>query len=128
MIFSDEPPSDGNGIDTFATFWTDKSKRFGHEITVEATNAHSRRRGRSRITLPSGSDSSDDLCSAGAKDIKLVTTTQVTSEPAMPEDYEEMEMGARQTRPRSPTGRWSEDTTGSRNLSLKELGVAQTPR
>lgn len=129
MIFSDEPPSDRNGIDTFATLWTEKSKRFGHEITVEATYAHhNRRRGRSRVTLPSGSDSSDDLCSAGTKDIKLVTTTQVTSEPALPEDYEEIEAEARRARPRSPVGRWSEETTGSRSLSLKDLGLAHTPR
>ncbi|KAL6705822.1 hypothetical protein ACN47E_006282 [Coniothyrium glycines] len=125
MIFSDEPPSDNNGIDTFATFWTDKPKRFGHEITVEATHARQNwRPGRSRVTLPSGSESSDDLCSAGMKDIKLVTTTQVTSEPALPEDFEEMEADLRRNRPRSPTRRWSEETHESRNLSFKDLSIA----
>jgi hypothetical protein len=65
------------------------------------------------------------------KDIKLVTTTEVRSEPAAPEDYEEMEMEKRRKRPRSPVGRWSEDTSGSRALSFKmeEFGSRQgTPR
>jgi hypothetical protein len=117
MIFSDEPPPDENGIDTFATFWIEKPKRFGGECTIESL-ARSRR-GRSKVTLPSRSDSSDDLC--GTKDIKLVTTTEVKSEPAQPEDYEEMEAEARKKRPRSPMGRWSEETSGSRGLSWKEL-------
>ncbi|CAO2657382.1 Nn.00g035080.m01.CDS01 [Neocucurbitaria sp. VM-36] len=128
MIFSDEPPPDNNGIDTFATFWTEKPKRFGGECTVEAMRSNAKpRRGRSRVTLPSGSDSSDDLCGVSSKDIKLVTTTQVTSEPAQPEDYEEMEAEARKARPRSPMGRWSDETNESRNLSLKELGIAYLP-
>ena len=46
----------------------------------------------------------------GRMDIKLVTTTQVTSEPALPEDYEEMEELARQMRPKTPLGRWSEES------------------
>lgn len=127
MIFSDAPPSDENGIDTFSTFWVEKSRRFGGECTVEAVAPHRNRRGRSRVTLPSGTDSSDDLCGT-SKDIKLVTTTQVTSEPALPEDYEEMEAEARRARPRSPMGRWSEETSESRNLSLKELGIAHLPQ
>lgn len=127
MIFSDAPPSDSNGIDTFSTFWVEKSNRFGGECTVEAVGAQRNRRGRSRVTLPSGTDSSDDLC-GNSKDIKLVTTTQVTSEPALPEDYEQMEADARRARPRSPVGRWSEETSESRNLSLKELGIAHLPR
>jgi hypothetical protein len=128
MIFSDEPPSDHNGIDTFATFWTEKRKRFGHESTVEAIHSHhNRRRGRSKVTLPSGTDSSDELCGVGMKDIKLVTTTQVTNEPAQPEDFEEIEAEVRRNRPRSPAGRWSEETSTSRNLSLKELGIAHIP-
>jgi hypothetical protein len=116
LIFSDEPPSDENGIDTFATFWIQKPKRFGGECTVESLGRA--RRCRSRVTLPSGSDSSDNL---NTKDIKLVTTTEVRSEPAQPEDYEEMETEARKMRPRSPIGRWSEDTSASRSLSWKEL-------
>ncbi|KAF1834157.1 hypothetical protein BDW02DRAFT_347409 [Decorospora gaudefroyi] len=124
MIFSDEPPPDQNGIDTFSTFWIEKPKRFGGECTVEAIHSqHKSRRGRSRVTLPSGSDSADDLCRVSTKDIKLVTTTQVTSEPAQPEDYEEMEAEARKVRPRSPLGRWSEETSGSRALSWKELNM-----
>ncbi|KAF2823253.1 integral membrane protein-like protein [Ophiobolus disseminans] len=117
MIFSDEPPADDNGIDTFAAFWTEKPRRFGGETTISALNAHKRSRGRSRVTLPSSSESSDDLCAG--KDIKLVTTTEVKSEPAAPEDYEEMEAEKRRKRPRSPVGRWSEDTSGSRALSFK---------
>lgn len=124
MIFSDEPPSENIGIDTFSTFWFEKSRRFGGECTVEALNSHhTRRRARSKVTLPSGSDSSDDLCCSNDKDIKLVTTTQVTSEPAQPEDFEEMDADARRMRASSPTGRWSEDTSGSRSLSLKELAL-----
>jgi hypothetical protein len=119
LIFSDEPPSDENGIDTFATFWVQKPKRFGGECTVESLGKT--RRCRSRITLPSGSDSSDNLCVMNTKDIKLVTTTEVRSEPAQPEDYEELEAEARKMRPRSPIGRWSEDTSASRSLSWKEL-------
>jgi hypothetical protein len=77
MIFSDEPPSDENGIDTFATFWIEKPKRFGGECTIESL-ARSQR-GRSRVTLPSRSDSSDDLVGMHTKDIKLVTTMEVKS-------------------------------------------------
>jgi hypothetical protein len=122
MIFSDEPPSDENGIDTFSTFWMEESSRFGGECTVEAMHSQSKsRRGRSRVTLPSRGDSCDDLCGASVRDIKLVTTTQVTSEPALPEDFEEMVAEARKARPRSPVGRWSEETSESQNLSWKEL-------
>jgi hypothetical protein len=130
MIFSDEPPADDNGFDTFSTFWTSQSRRFGGECTVSAMNTRSR--GRSRVTLPSSSESSDDLYTTmSGKDIKLVTTTEVRSEPAAPEDYEEMEMEKRRKRPRSPVGRWSEETSGSRALSFKmdDLGSgARTPR
>jgi hypothetical protein len=125
MIFSDEPPSDHNGIDTFSTFWTEKPRRFGGETTISAVHAHKRSRGFSRVTLPSSSGSSDDLYSAmSGKDIKLVTTTEVRSEPAAPEDYEEMEMEQRKKRPRSPVGRWSEETSASQGLDFKtvELG------
>jgi hypothetical protein len=127
MIFSDEPPSDEDVMDTFAAFWIEKPKRFGGECTIEAMNTNTKsRRSRSRITLPSGSESSDDLCGIGAKDIKLVTTTRVISEPAQREDYEEMAAEARITRPRTPPRRWSQETTDterSRNLSLKELAI-----
>jgi hypothetical protein len=127
MIFSDEPPPDEDGMDTFAAFWIEKPKRFGGECTIEAMNTQTRsRRSKSRVTLPSGSESSDDLFGIGTKDIKLVTTTRVTSEPAQPEDYEEMESEARMMRPRTPTRRWSQETSytnGSRNISLKELAM-----
>jgi hypothetical protein len=127
LIFNDEPPSDDdNGVDTFAVFWVEKTTRFGGECTVEATNMQSKsRRGRSKgkITLSSRSDSSDDLVSAGATDIKLITTTQVTSELAQPEDVEEMEAGARKSRPRTPNSRWSTESSDSRNLSLKDLSI-----
>jgi hypothetical protein len=118
MIFSDEPPADDNGFDTFSTFWTAQPRRFGGEGTVSAQST--RPRGRSRVTLPSRSESSEDLCMVmGGKDIKLVTTTEVKSEPAGPEDYQEMEAEKRRKRPRSPMGRWSEDTSGSPALSFK---------
>ncbi|KAF1938655.1 hypothetical protein EJ02DRAFT_18618 [Clathrospora elynae] len=128
MIFSDEPPPDENGIDTFATFWIEKPKRFGGECKVEATNSRAKgRRRRGRVTLPLGSDSSDDLCGSNTNEIKLVTTTQVTNEPAQPEDYEEMEADLRKARPRTPVGRWSEDMSGSPNLSFRELSLSHTP-
>jgi hypothetical protein len=115
MIFSDEPPPDNNGFETFSTFWTTPPRRFGGECTVSALNVRSR--GRSRVTLPSFGESSDDLCTAmNGRDIKLVTTTEVKSEPAAPEDYEEMEMEKRRARPKSPVGRWSEE---SQELSFK---------
>jgi hypothetical protein len=127
MIFSDEPPAENIGIDTFATFWTEKPRRFGGECTVSALHSQKRSRGRSRVTLPSSSESSDDLCtSVSGKDIKLVMTTEVKSEPALPEDYEEMENEARRKRPRSPVGRWSEETSGSRGLSFKMEEFNQT--
>lgn len=139
MIFSDEPPPEDNGFDTFATFWAEKPRRFGGETTIEANHKHSHSAshshghrlhfGRSRVTLPSSSESSDDLCGVMShKDIKLVTTTQVTSEPAQPEDFEEMEAEARKARPRSPVRRWSEDTGHSGAFSLKEISRAATPR
>lgn len=132
MIFSDEPPADDIGIDTFATFWTEKPRRFGGECTVSALHTNKRSRGRSRVTLPSSGESSDDLFAVmSGKDIKLVTTTEVKSEPAAPEDYQAMEEEKRKRRPRSPVGRWSEETSGSRNLSFKmeDFGSrAGTPR
>jgi hypothetical protein len=126
MIFSDEPPPDNNGFETFSTFWTAPPRRFGGECTVSALNTRSR--GRSRATLPSFGESLDDLCTVtSGKDIKLVMTTEVKSEPAAPEDYEEMEMEKRRARPKSPVGRWSEE---SQELSLKMEGspsILETP-
>ncbi|KAF2856820.1 integral membrane protein-like protein [Plenodomus tracheiphilus IPT5] len=124
MIFSDEPPSNNLGIDTFAAFWAEKPRRFGGECTIEAVQP-ARRRGRSRVTLPSRTESSDDLCGSNSKDIKLVMTTQVTSEPAQPEDYEEMAAEAKRRRPATPIGRWSQESADSR--SLKELRLAHIP-
>ncbi|KAF1913921.1 integral membrane protein-like protein [Ampelomyces quisqualis] len=127
MIFSDEPPPENNGFDTFATFWNAQPRRFGGECTVSAQGTQPR--GRSRVTLPSSNESSDDLfAGATGRDIKLVTTTEVRSEPAAPEDYEEMEMEKRRARPRSPVGRWSEDSI---ELSFKMEEVPHgmvTPR
>lgn len=119
MILSDEPPSETLGIDTFTAFWKDGPRRFGGECTIEATQ-QTRRRGKTGVTLPSRNESSDDLCANNGNDIKMVMTTQVTSEPAQPEDFEEMDAGGTcRKRPASPTGRWSEETADSR--SLKEL-------
>jgi hypothetical protein len=123
MIFSDDPPPDNNGFETFSTFWTAPPRRFGGECTVSALNVRSR--GFSRATLPSAGESTDDLCtSMSTKNIKLVTTTEVKSEPAAPEDYEEMEMEKRRARPASPVGRWSEE---SQELSFKTEELESSP-
>jgi len=136
MIFSDEPPPDDNGIDTFSAFWAESGKRFGGVCQIEADHAnrpppqhqrHQRRpthvrAGRGLVSLPSKNDSSDDLCSLGDRDIKMVTTTQIFSEPAQPEDYEEIEAELRKYRPRTPVGRWSEDSA-----NMKELELAHIP-
>jgi hypothetical protein len=116
MIFSDEPPSEGNGFDTFSPFWHDKPTRFGGETTIEALHSKKNRRIASRSNLASGRGSLDDLF-VGSKDIKLVMTTHVTSEPANDDDLEEMEAGARRVRPRSPLSQWSEETRSTKNLS-----------
>lgn len=119
VIFSDEPPPEDLGVDTFSTFWKDGPRRFGGECTIEATQPP-RRRGKTGVALPSHTESSDDLCANNENDIKMVMTTQVTSEPAQPEDFEEMDVGAMRKHPASPTCRWSEDTSDS-SRSLKEL-------
>ncbi|KAF3045503.1 hypothetical protein E8E12_008538 [Didymella heteroderae] len=116
MIFSDEPPSDDNGFDTFSPFWKDKPTRFGGETTIEALNSKRSRRNTSRSAVVSGRESLDDLFPVGNKDIKLVMTTHVTSEPANDEDFEEIE-GARKHRPRSPLSQWSEETKSMKNNS-----------
>jgi len=56
----------------------------------------------------------DDLFPVGNKDIKLVMTTHVTSEPANDEEFEEIE-GASRHRPRSPLSQWSEETRSMKN-------------
>ncbi|KAF1933915.1 uncharacterized protein M421DRAFT_414967 [Didymella exigua CBS 183.55] len=117
MLFSDEPPSDDNGFETFSPFWQVKSTRFGGETTIEALNSKRSRRNASRSVPASGRGSLDDLFPVGNKDIKLVMTTHVTSEPANNEDFEEMEAGARKIRPRSPHSQWSEDTQSMKNSS-----------
>lgn len=120
MVFSDEPPPDDAGFDTFAAFWALPPSRFGGSCKIEAelpiAAPKQHRPGRSIVSLPTRNESVEDLCGdggeafgMGSRDIKMVTTTQVTSEPAMPEDYEEMEELARQMRPRTPVGRWSEE-------------------
>jgi|TARA_R110002003_G_scaffold196_5_gene15299 hypothetical protein len=133
MIFSDEPPAENMGIDTFAAFWTEKPRRFGGECTISAApNSHQRRRGRSRVNLQSTGESSDDLCIShtrvmSRKDIHLVTTTEVKSEPAGPEDYEEMGEMERRKRPKSPVGRWSEES-GGLSFKMEELSRPGTPK
>lgn len=107
MIFSDKPPSDDNGIDTFSTFWDSQPRRFGGECTISALGA---------VTLPSSSESSDDLCNV--RDIKLVTTTEVRNEPAAPEDFEEL---GRRQKPRSLAMRGSEES-GRLSLKMEEFG------
>ncbi|KAF2741469.1 hypothetical protein EJ04DRAFT_480882 [Polyplosphaeria fusca] len=125
LIFSDEPPDDEHGIDTFSAFWATSPKRFGGAATCEATglpdhrasSAVSKRKSsrfRSAISLDKmlvdgKNDSESNLCGRADMEIKLVTTTHITSEPAQPADYEEMEAEARKNRPATPTGRWSDD-------------------
>lgn len=122
MVFSDEPPPDDNGIDTFSTFWSNGSKRFGGKCVIEAGRSEQEsKRGRVFVTMPMRNDSADDLCGIGLGDIKLVTTTHVVSEPAQAADYEEMEELARRLRPRTPTGRWSEDSAGMKDLELAHI-------
>jgi hypothetical protein len=131
MIFSDEPPPDDNGINTFSAFWAESGKRFGAACKIEADHSNrppSRRTTKSRrhaskglVSLPSKNDSSDELYALGERDIKMVTTTHVVSEPAQPEDFEEMEAEARKMRPRTPTGRWSEDSANMKDLELAHI-------
>ncbi|KAF2264324.1 integral membrane protein-like protein [Lojkania enalia] len=136
MIFSDEPPPDDNGIETFAAFWAKSEKRFGAATTCEAgqpTPGHPRRKsksarvrtGKGLVTLPSKNDSESDLCELGDKEIKMVTTTHVVSEPAQLADLEEMEAEARKNRPRTPVGRWSEES--ERMMGLKEMQLQHIP-
>ncbi|KAJ4286270.1 hypothetical protein N0V90_013304 [Kalmusia sp. IMI 367209] len=122
MVFSDEPPPDDNGINTFATFWDEKARRFGGTWAVEAGNAdQANRRDRNLGSISVHNESEDDL--VGANNIKLVTTTHVVSEPAQPEDFEEIEEMARQMRPRTPVGRWSEDS----GAPMKDIELAHMP-
>lgn len=117
MIFSDEPPVDANGFDTFAPFWQEKATRFGGETTIEALHSRRNRRNASRSAIPSGRGSLDDLFPMGNKDIKLVMTTHVISEPANEDDVEEMVAGTRPMRPRSPLSQWSEESKSMKNQS-----------
>jgi hypothetical protein len=122
MVFSDEPPPDDNGIDTFATFWTESQTRFGSACTIEANHAdRNSKRGRGLVSLASRNESGDELCILGSRDIKLVTTTQVFSEPAQPADLNEMEELAKKMRPRTPVGRWSEDSGGLKDMELAHI-------
>ena len=127
MIFSDEPPPDDNGFDTFAAFWAEKPKRFGAECTIEAsgnnteTSNYRRKFSKVQDTLTSENDSALDLCGLGSNDIKLVTTTQIVSEPARPEDFEAIQAELRKYRPATPTERWSEHS------SSKDLELAHIP-
>jgi hypothetical protein len=127
MIFSDEPPPDDNGIDTFSAFWAEKPKRFGVGCIIEsdapkADPSTSRRKGsKGLVTMSSENDSAMDLCGLGDNDIKLVTTTHIVSEPAQPEDYLEMAADARRYRPRTPVGRWSEESSNMKDLELAHI-------
>ncbi len=134
MIFNDLPPVDQNGIDTFSTFWSENEQRFGAQCHIEAVPSSQKiRRGRSGIRanvvpLPSHSESSDDLCASNGKDIKLITTTHVTSEPASKIDYDAMEAEGRTVQRESPA-RWSSDSFDSRTASSKDIRMEpQKPR
>jgi hypothetical protein len=124
MVFSDEPPPDDNGIDTFAAFWTEKERRFGGACTIEANHPdRNSKRSRGLVSHTSRNESGENLCATGSRDIKLVTTTQVLSEPAQPEDFEELEEIARKMRPRTPPTRWSEDSAGMKDMELAHIPV-----
>lgn len=120
MIFSDEPPREDNGIDTFSPLWRDQPKRFGGRTTIEtmACPIHARqkarqthvRAGRGLVSLSSLDKSSDDLYGVGAGNIKLETTTTVVSEPAVQADFDELEEEARKRRAATPTERYSEES------------------
>jgi hypothetical protein len=110
MIFSDIPPPDDAGIDTFNMLWYSSNKRFGAATVIEATGgeSHDHSRGGSH------SGSTDELFRVGTKDIKLVTTTQVVHEAAEQADFDELAGDAQRFRPLTPGKRYSED---SANLS-----------
>jgi heme/copper-type cytochrome/quinol oxidase subunit 2 len=133
MVFSDDPPADDNGIDNFVAFWSEKPRRFGGTWAISGGDtehpARSRRdRGFGSLSLSQGNDSENDLVGAGSRDIKLITTTQVLSEPAEPEDFEEMEEMARQMRPRTPLGRWSEDSGALKDVELAHIPSTRSLR
>ncbi|KAF2489032.1 integral membrane protein-like protein [Lophium mytilinum] len=104
MIFSDVPPSESDGMDTFSTIWS--SKRFGAATVIEATGRP--RRSRSRAASLNGS--TDDLFCVGAKDIKLVTTTAVVHEQAQDADFDEMGGGQHRLQSLTPEKRFSEES------------------
>jgi hypothetical protein len=120
MIFSDEPPREDNGIDTFSPIWRDRPKRFGGHTTIETMASSARhkaknrsghvRAGRGLVSLSSRDESSDDLYGAGLGNIKLETTTTVISEPAVQADFDELEEEARKRRAKTPTERYSEES------------------
>ncbi|KAF2110155.1 integral membrane protein-like protein [Lophiotrema nucula] len=124
MLFSDEPPADNNGLDTFSAFWAASQKRFGAAATCEAEPARNHHYGRRTLPYSHENDSENDLCGRGGlgdKEIKLVTTTHITSEPAQLADLEAMEIEARKNRPRTPTGRYSEESFGQQKELQLEL-------
>ncbi|OCK83793.1 integral membrane protein-like protein [Lepidopterella palustris CBS 459.81] len=113
LIFSDSPPTDEGGIDTFSMPWGEPSKRFGAATIIEATGGGRYNR---RGVVPlnshsvSRSASTDRIINVGLNDIKLVTTTEVLSEPAQAEDYEELARDVRKKMAAMPGGRFSEDS------------------
>ena len=109
MIFSDEPPPETYGIDTFSTpFWDDSHKRLRVTTTIEATARPSRGRGHMALHSrpPSHNGSTDDLVNVqkdiGLKEIMTVTTTEVRSDPAELADMAELEEEARKQKPQTP--------------------------
>jgi hypothetical protein len=126
MIFSDEPPPENNGIDTFSAFWSSE-KRFGGVCTVEAmprpratrqVSNHSLFRGKAPVVLHTESTSEEAIHVVGSKEIMTVRETHIVSEPAQPEDYLALEEEARRMRPPTPTGRWSEEMANMKDMEL----------
>lgn len=116
MIFSDEPPPEAYGVDTFSTpFWGDSHNRLRVTTTIEATARLSKGRGHMALYSrpPSRNGSTDDLVNAqkgiGLKEIMTVTTTEVRSDPAELADMAELEE-TRKQKPQTPERRVSMDS------------------
>ncbi|OCL08855.1 integral membrane protein-like protein [Glonium stellatum] len=122
-IFSDEPPPEDYGVDTFNTaFWGESHKRLRVTTTIEATARPGKGRGHMALhSRPSSRNgSTDDLVGVqkgiGLKDIMTVTTTEVRSDPAELADMVEMEEEARKQKPQTPDRRFSMDSVKSGQL------------
>ena len=111
MIFSDEPPPEANGVDTFSTpFWGDSHEGLRVTTTIEATARPGKGRGHMALHSrpPSRNGSTDDLVGVrkgiGLKEIMTVTTTEVRSDPAKLGEMAEPKEEARKQKPQTLEG------------------------